>query len=331
MIQEFQRVSTPLGQRGKVQVTRLGLQVGRSQESQVRQLDPRTGLVQVRDELCPAGIFFQLPLEQQCHLVLDVVQPSDAFVGLLKTCDGAFQVRTAVAEDRPRVADLLGNHFQPCLHHRAAGMPHGHHVQHGQVLVLQWAALLLPLAQPDADDNQRFHAAQLHRVIENQHPVVRLRLGTRQFIQSKTQQPHPAGVGTGRLVASWQPWGYQFQQGRQASLAGTCFQQSPDEQLHHSGRILVSGQRRGEFYRWWRRWLDDLDWGLFFACSNSCRSRSTSSRRWRARTFQWSRLLVSATTLFANALPFLLAATHLAFHPSRLLSKKLRNLRSGLR
>ena len=44
-IQKFQRVSAPRGQRRKVQVTRFGLQLRRSQKSQVRQQNPGTSLV----------------------------------------------------------------------------------------------------------------------------------------------------------------------------------------------------------------------------------------------------------------------------------------------
>ena len=101
--------------------------------------------------------------------------------------DAAAHIRPLIRDNQPRDTRAKGRFLKGFLHCRRGGMGHGLKRDQGQVFLLQASRRIGQLAQPNADDREALHHADLDRVVDEIGPIVSPLQGP---LQSVPPQPH---------------------------------------------------------------------------------------------------------------------------------------------
>ena len=101
--------------------------------------------------------------------------------------DAAAHIRPLIRDNQPRDTRAKGRFLEGFLHCRRGGMWHGLKHDQGQVFQLQASRRIRQSAQPDADDREALHHADLDRVVDEIGPIASPLQGP---VQSVPPQPH---------------------------------------------------------------------------------------------------------------------------------------------
>ena len=101
--------------------------------------------------------------------------------------DAAAHIRPLIRDNQPRDTRAKGRFLKGFLHCRRGGMWHGLKRDQGQVFQLQASRRIRQSAQPDADDREALHHADLDRVVDEIGPIASPLQGP---VQSVPPQPH---------------------------------------------------------------------------------------------------------------------------------------------
>lgn len=118
----------------------------------------------------------------------DVVQADDIGMLFLEQTNALFQVRTMVADDAHRNADLFGKLIKLALNDLARGLVNRDQRQSLHVTMLQRPGELLVLLVADSQDHQTFRDTALDGVVGNPDPVVGSFFRPGEFVQPQPKQ-----------------------------------------------------------------------------------------------------------------------------------------------
>ena len=94
-----------------------------------------------------------------------------------------------IADDFARHAGFGYRLFQLLIDHLAVGFFDRRQLNRLNILMAEATIGGRQITQAQAQNHQTLVVTQLHRVIHDPHPIVRVNLGTRQFVITQAQQP----------------------------------------------------------------------------------------------------------------------------------------------
>ena len=103
--------------------------------------------------------------------------------------DAAAHIRPLIRDNQPRDTRAKGRFLEGFLHCRRVGMRHWLKRDQGQVFQLQASRRIRQSAQPDADDREALHHADLDRVVDEIGPIASPLQGPVQGVPPQPHQP----------------------------------------------------------------------------------------------------------------------------------------------
>ncbi len=207
-----------------------------------------------------AGFRVQGVLEQAGRLVLDVVEPGRGRVDFAELINPTMQIAAAVANDGSWNAGLGRRRFQLLVDHVAVRFGHRLQVDQFYVFVAEHAVRGIPGRLANGHEDQAFSLAQLHRVVDDPHPVVGDRLGAVQSVQAHPHQPQSHRIITGGSHVAAGPVPVQGQHGRHALQSRARAEDQRQTARHHPQRKLLPGDADLQVIRPQRRQI--APWGV---------------------------------------------------------------------
>src|SRR5208283_3656732 len=164
----------PAQRRRQIHEPRLGTKRRTGEACQARLLQLRLGRAEPGCVPGPEFVGFQ-QLAQQVGSLMSQVAGRDGLVmmSVAIPLDAAAHIRPLIRDNQPRDTRAKGRFLEGFLHCRRGGMWHWLKRDQGQVFQLQASRRIRQSAQPDADDREALHYADLDRVVDEIGPIAR--------------------------------------------------------------------------------------------------------------------------------------------------------------
>ncbi len=165
-------------------------------------------------------------------------------MALLEDLHTSVEVNTVVVDDRARNAGAGRRVLQTLSDVLSGGRLHWHQIDQGHILGTQATCGHRQVDQPDPQDRQNLHFADLDRMVDQPDPIRSWVFALVQSRQAKPKQPHAARgpVWSGEWQAE--------EPGNELQHSAGCAQRDPElnqskKQRDHAGRITMG---RGHFF-----------------------------------------------------------------------------------
>ena len=229
----------PYVRRSEVHEPSLGFGRRRNQKCQLRLLDGAAGLPQMRLELLPTGLFLQAVLQQARSLMLGIVDFGRVGMALLKELYAAVQIAAMIIYDHAWHAGTLRRLLKSHIHVLASPRPTWHQSDQVHVLMLQAFASQRQILQTNPQDHQTFLRTDLHRVVGQPRPIVRLLQRKAQQAEPQPQQPQSARSPMGDLQGQTEGFRYHCQYSRHPTQRHTCLQHQTEKQTDRADTVAI--------------------------------------------------------------------------------------------